>query len=211
MNNVRCFFEKKGIACFTSHLDMMRAFSRAIFAGELPIWFTEGFHPHPYMVFGQPLPLGMAGMSEFLDIRTETEVEPQVIVDTLNKLLPSGITVVSAKEPVHKPKEIMLASFTTELDASLAEDFAKMWSQPEVIAEKKSKSGVKQFDLKKEAKKLTYEASDKLIINSLLPCTVDGAITPIVIVKALEDYTGKEIFARHTRSCFYLENGETFR
>lgn len=194
-----------------SHLDMMRAFSRAVFASDLPIWFTEGFHPHPHIVFGQPLPLGMAGKNEFADLKSDSEIPPEIIIERLNRFLPDGIKVVSAGEPVYKPKEIMTASFTTETDISYADKFESMWDKESIIVYKKSKRGLKEIDLKKEIISLEIKKEDKLIINTLMPCTVDGAVTPAQLVSAFNEYTGEEIFTRHSRNGFYLEDMTPFK
>ncbi len=212
MNNVRFLFKKEDISCFTSHLDMTRAFSRAIFAKELPIWFTEGFHPHPYMVFGQPLPLGMAGEREFLDVKLLSDMPDTELIAKLNEQLPSGIEIVSVGEPVFKAKEIAFARFKTEIDGKYAEKFKEMWAKEQVLVTKKSKRGQKEIDLKAEAKELTFRAKDgKLVINSVLPCTTSGAITAVTLMDAFKDFVGEDVFARHTRVEFIHESGESFR
>ena len=58
MQNIRIFFEKRGRVKYISHLDLMRAMSRAVRRAALPIWYTEGFNPKPYLSFPLPLPLG---------------------------------------------------------------------------------------------------------------------------------------------------------
>ncbi|MBQ5742660.1 MAG: DUF2344 domain-containing protein, partial [Clostridia bacterium] len=42
-----------------SHLDLMRCMTRALSRAEIPVKFTEGFNPHPYLVFAAPLALGI--------------------------------------------------------------------------------------------------------------------------------------------------------
>ena len=191
---------------------MTRAFSRAIFAKQLPVWFTEGFHPHPYMVFGQPLPLGMAGEREFLDIKLISDIPDTELISKLNEQLPQGIEVVSVGEPVFKAKEIAFARFETEIDASYEKQFSQMWQSEQVTVTKKSKRGEKILDLKKEAKELTYAVKgDKLVINCVLPCTSNGAITAVTLIDAFKQYTGEDVFARHKRCEFIHESGESFR
>ena len=212
MNNIRLLFKKEDISCFTSHLDMTRAFSRAIFAKQLPVWFTEGFHPHPYMVFGQPLPLGMAGEREFLDLKLLSDIPDVELISKLNEQLPQGIEVVSVGEPYFKAKEIAFARFRTEIDASYAPKFKEMWNNEQVMVTKKSKRGEKMLDLKAEAKELSTEIKgDKLVINCVLPCTSSGAITSVTLIDAFKQYINEEVFARHVRCEFIHESGESFR
>ena len=47
----RLTFAKKGRARYISHLDLMRAMQRAIKRAGVPIWYTQGFNPHSYLMF----------------------------------------------------------------------------------------------------------------------------------------------------------------
>ncbi len=58
MKNVRVFYSKKGRMKFISHLDMNRFMTRMILKSGLPVWYTEGFNPRPYLTFALPLSLG---------------------------------------------------------------------------------------------------------------------------------------------------------
>ena len=66
---IRIVFSKSSFATYISHLDMTRCMSRLFSRAEVPIWFTQGFNPHPYMVFSAALPIGITGENEFLDIK----------------------------------------------------------------------------------------------------------------------------------------------
>ena len=57
MIDVRTVFEKKGRAKYISHLDLNRFMMRAFRRSGLPIWYTEGFNPHPYATFALALSL----------------------------------------------------------------------------------------------------------------------------------------------------------
>jgi uncharacterized protein (DUF2344 family) len=64
---VRLFFAKQGRGVYISHLDMVRAMARGCPGPAFGQVHTEGFNPIPYLVFGQPLSLGYAGMREVCD------------------------------------------------------------------------------------------------------------------------------------------------
>ncbi|MBQ9078281.1 MAG: DUF2344 domain-containing protein, partial [Ruminococcus sp.] len=51
MNRVRAVFEKKDRAKYISHLDLNRCMRRIFRRSGLPIWYTEGYNPHPYYAF----------------------------------------------------------------------------------------------------------------------------------------------------------------
>ncbi len=154
MKSVRLWFKKDGLAVYISHLDMNRCMTRAVRRAEIPLWYTEGFNPHPYMTFLMPLPLGQSGMREPLDIRIEGDMSFKEIRNRLNAVMPEGIEIVDVQKPEHKPNEIAAAEY--EIDAYFeneadAEKFAA--SSQNIIAggvlnaEKRSKRGIKTVNL----------------------------------------------------------------
>ena len=109
MQDIRIWFEKRGRAKYISHLDLMRAMSRAVRRAALPLWYTEGFHPHPYLSFPLPLSLGQEGLREALDLRLVDETEG--IAQRLNAVLPEGLRVLEVQQPWSKPGEIKAAEY----------------------------------------------------------------------------------------------------
>ena len=154
MKSVRLWFKKSGLAIYISHLDMNRCMTRAVRRAEIPLWYTEGFNPHPYMTFLMPLPLGQTGTREPLDIRIEEDMPFDEIKSRLNSVMPEGIEIVDVCEPVNKPNEIAAAEYDIEVDfltEGEAEGFAA--GATAVIdggvlnAEKRSKRGIKTVNL----------------------------------------------------------------
>jgi len=64
----RFLFEKKGDLRFLSHLEVLRTFSRALQRARLRVEHTQGFNPHPKIVFSQALPVGIESRVELIDI-----------------------------------------------------------------------------------------------------------------------------------------------
>ena len=69
MKNVRIWFTKELECKYISHLDLNRCMLRAVRRAQLPIWYTEGFNPHPYISFLLALTLGVESEGEPVDIR----------------------------------------------------------------------------------------------------------------------------------------------
>ncbi len=154
MKPVRLWFKKDGLAVYISHLDMNRCMTRAVRRADIPLWYTEGFNPHPYMTFLMPLPLGQAGMREPLDIRIEGEMTFGEIKKRLNSVMPEGIEIVDVTKPEHKPNEIDAAEYEIDLwfeNAETAEAFSagamKIIEGGVLNAEKRSKKGIKTVNL----------------------------------------------------------------
>ena len=154
MNSVRMWYEKTGLAVYTSHLDMNRCFTRAVRRAEIPLWYTEGFNPHPYMTFLLPLPLGQAGTREPIDIRTEGEISNEEIKTRMNSVLPEGLRIVDVTFPEDKVNTIKYAGYEISLEfasAGEAQGFAagvmSVIEQGELMAEKRSKRGTVKVNL----------------------------------------------------------------
>ncbi len=154
MNSVRMWYKKSGLAVYTSHLDMNRCFTRAVRRADIPLWYTEGFNPHPYMTFLLPLPLGQAGVREPIDIRTEDEISNEEIKKRMNSVLPEGLSIVDVTQPVDKVNTIKYARY--EINAGFsspgeAQGFAagvrSVIEQGVLTAEKRSKRGVVKVNL----------------------------------------------------------------
>jgi radical SAM-linked protein len=88
-------FEKKDRMIYISHLDTQRLFHRAIKRLRLDLKYSKGFNPHPKLSFAQPLSLGHASVSEYLEFETEgNPVQPVALKERFNALLPQGIKII---------------------------------------------------------------------------------------------------------------------
>ena len=65
MFEVRLWLSKQGRIKYVSHLDMFRLMQRAVRRAEIPLWYTEGFNPHPYISFLLALSLGTGRQGRF--------------------------------------------------------------------------------------------------------------------------------------------------
>jgi len=108
MNSVRIRFSRGEGVKFISHLDLMKVFERAVRRSGLPIAYSKGFNPHPQMVFGLPLAVGMTSDGEYADFELTEETDPQVFMERLNESLPEAIRVTAAA--VKKAKGNIMAS-----------------------------------------------------------------------------------------------------
>lgn len=167
MKSVRLWYKKDGLAIYTSHLDMNRCFTRAVRRAEIPLWYTEGFNPHPYMTFLMPLPLGQVGMREPIDIRIEGDISFKEIRQKLNAVMPEGLEIVDVSKPECKPNEIAAAEYEIIAgfaDAGEAEGFAagakSIIDSGVLNAEKRSKKGIKTVNLCEMIRSFEIEAAE---------------------------------------------------
>ena len=103
---LRIRFAKTGSMALLSHLDLMRMLERALRRSALPISFTGGFHPLPRIQIALALPLGAEADSEWMDLEFTRPLAPEVLLQTLQGLLPEGIVLCSAQEVPVKGKSL---------------------------------------------------------------------------------------------------------
>jgi radical SAM family uncharacterized protein/radical SAM-linked protein len=95
---VRLKFTKKGEARFISHLELAHLFYRASKRADLPLRYSEGFHPMPRIIFAGALPVGVESLMEIVDIELEGRISPLEVMEKLNTMLPQGIKIIGAEE-----------------------------------------------------------------------------------------------------------------
>jgi radical SAM family uncharacterized protein/radical SAM-linked protein len=95
---IRLKFRKMGEMRFLSHLELVHLFYRASLRAEIPLCYTEGFHPMPRIIFATALPVGMESLAEIVDMECEGKSTPSEVMERLNQSLPSGIEIIEAAE-----------------------------------------------------------------------------------------------------------------
>ncbi len=84
---------------YVGHLDLARAFERAIRRARLPLAYTQGFNPQPRLQFAAALPVGFTSCGEVADVFLNEEMQPAELLERLAAALPPGIRPLHA-EPV---------------------------------------------------------------------------------------------------------------
>jgi radical SAM-linked protein len=92
---IRITFSKQGALRYTGHLDLHKLWERAARRAELPLAYSQGFHPQPKMNLASALPLGFSSRCEMLDLRLERDIALDGLPERLNNTLPSGIQVLN--------------------------------------------------------------------------------------------------------------------
>lgn len=163
---------------YISHLDLLRTFERSARRARLPLAFTEGFNPHPRINFAAPLPVGVEGRDEYLDLELETSMQPSLLVEKLNAGLPAGLEVLEAAETDEKGPSLMsLVDTATYLaegrlpstmnQRELVTKLEKFMEQAEIEVQKKTKKGIKIKNIRPGIIELSGELDGDNIILSM--------------------------------------------
>lgn len=155
----RIRFTKGEEVKFIGHLDIMRLFQRANKRAGLPVAYSQGFNPHQLLSFASPLSLGAVSSGEYGDFEMAEKIEPSLLVERLNPVLPLGIKVTdcvlirkktesamaaieAAKYKVILPEEITPEMVHQHLDSFLV--------QSEIIAMKKTKKKQQEENIRED-------------------------------------------------------------
>lgn len=221
MQNVRMVFAKEGLAVFISHLDLLRCVSRALARACIPVKYTQGFNPQPYLIFSPPLSLGYAGYAELCDFSLEDDaMTMEELLEKLRAVMPQGVRPISCAPPVHKLGEIAAADYETEL--LLEGACAAQWEEPvrlclsreSIPIVKRTKRGQREADLAKAMKKLqiSSEKENTITLKCRLPLSGEDSLNPLYLLQVLRQELPAMPLADETisRLGFFLQDGSPF-
>lgn len=189
---VRATFEKRRRAKYISHLDLMRCMTRAFKRAGVPIWYTEGFNPHAYLMFPLALSLGYESGCECMDFRIDGEMTMQEAMERLNRVLPPDLQIRKVAEPVHKHTDITAADYVIVIDCGAdtsADALRKAWdaffAQPQILVEKKTKRGTAEVDLKAQAQLMqTDSLANGISLTLRMPAGTSVNVNPTLLIDA---------------------------
>jgi len=95
---LRITFAKGEPIKYISHLDLMRAWERALRRAQVPLAYSEGFNPRPKISIASALPVGFTGRGEVMDIVLSRRTSPYNFAKRLKLHLPPGLEIVSVEE-----------------------------------------------------------------------------------------------------------------
>lgn len=207
MREVRLRFAKQGRLKYISHLDINRAMGRAFKRAQIPLWYTEGFNPHPYMCFSLPLSLGVESLCESVDIRLIDDISNEEIKSKMNSVLPDDLRILDVYDDFRDSGEIAYSDYVFKFqfaDNELAlEKIKAVLESKEILALKKGKQGkrriLKETDIKAFIDKYSVSTrKDIIVLNIRLLAGADKNLNPSLlfdtIIRLIDmDYEWKSI------------------
>lgn len=212
MKSVRIMFSKTGRAKYVSHLDLVRAMTRAVRRADIPLWYTEGFNRHPYLTFASPLSLGYEGLRETMDIRMADDFPYDELAARLNAVLPEGLEVISAADVVAKAGDLAAAEYrlTIHLPAPVIQEAL---AANELLVEKRTKKKtMKTIDILPYFKNAVVEAvgENETVVTVALPSGGNENVNPGLFITALKGVVGADVDAEVLRLRLLLADGSEF-
>ncbi len=196
MQRLRLRFSRGARLKYISHLDLIRLWHRAFRRAGLELAYSEGFNPHPRIHIAAPLPLGVTGESELMDVVFAREYSPHYILTMVNQQLPDDlevkqVMVAALNAPslqgqvrrAHYRVEVSVGNSRQEVEAAIANllDLDNLpWTHRR---EEKTRS----YDLRSQIYDIWIEevTPSIIIIGMDLQCDSGGSGRPEQVVKAL--------------------------
>ncbi|OOB79665.1 MAG: hypothetical protein BEN18_02995 [Epulopiscium sp. Nuni2H_MBin001] len=160
---IRGQFTKEGNVKFVGHLDTMRMFQRAIKMAKIPVAYSEGFNPHSKIYFAMPLSVGVSSVGEYIEIRTKEDIEPEVVQNKLNAVLPRGVKLKTCFEVQPTAPTLMsqvdVADYIIKFEQDYSDKIEQTLCKEEIPISKRNKKK-KWVDVDIKPLIINYEISD---------------------------------------------------
>lgn len=198
--NLRIKYGKTDQGKFISHLDLSRAWERALRRAGIPVAYSQGFNPHPKISFGSALAVGVTSSGEYMDITLKNYFPIQEIKGELAKYLPKGLIVYEIVEIDPKATALMAlinrARYLVEIElledideAKMTEFFQDMLRQEQVLIQRNTKKGLKEKDIRSGILELTGKVINnrQIQLEMVVETGSGGNVRPEEVALALKD------------------------
>jgi len=216
---LRVRYSKADRLRWLSHLEIIHTLERAVRRAKLPYAITQGFSPHMKVAFGPALPVGTAGLEEYLDVWLTRYTTAEEALASLAAVMPTGLTPDHAKfvsegeksltatltiaryEVDIRGKESAAQQVQTALDSAIAETTLT------VVHKGKNKVYDLARCLPEEARVTGREDGSRVALTVRMG--PDGSLRPEVLIRAaLEAAALDASVATKTRTATLVETEE---
>jgi radical SAM-linked protein len=164
---IRITFAKQGPLRYTGHLDLHKLWERAARRAELPLAYSQGFHPQPKMNIAAALPLGFSSRCEVMDMKLEHEIQLEGLREKLQQTLPGGIQVLNVESADERAPALQTQVISAEYQVILTESIDESELKHKIDSIMESESIIRErrgktYDLRPLIEELQILESDGL-------------------------------------------------
>ena len=202
---IRVRFEKTGNMRFIGHLDILRYFQKAFQRADIPVKYSEGFHPHPVMSFASPLSVGLTSTGEYMDTELTEEMSSREFLTRLNAVMAEGMKVTECRrlpEDIKKKNNnamalVGLADYRGKLrllegrPAPDASEIRRFLTQPEVLAVRHGKHKTEEIDILPRIHAFSFEENTNSYYMRLAASSAAN-LKPETVMEAFLRFAGRE-------------------
>ncbi len=91
----RIWHSRNELSAFLSQLELQAILERSLRRAQLPMTFSQGFHPLPLLSFGRALPVGVGSQAEWFAITLRQNIPAKEVAQRLENHLPQGMHVLN--------------------------------------------------------------------------------------------------------------------
>jgi radical SAM-linked protein len=114
MQRWRITYSKLPEIMYTSNLDLHKIWERSLRRANLPVAYSQGFHPQPKMQQASPLPLGMTSSVEMIDVWLNQDTTSDDIDCALQPALPAGMQISMVEQVALELPALQTQIFASE-------------------------------------------------------------------------------------------------
>lgn len=210
-------FEKTPRIRHLGHLDLMRFMQRALRRSGLPIRYSQGFNPHVLLSFASPLPVGVSGDMELMDVSLDDGVSEAELAEKLGAALPDSLPLRGVRAIDDRHPKLMAILTTAAYEAVLptnadtqkmAQAVESLLARDEIIAIRKTKSGEKPCDIRPMIHSLSADCEGDVVRFLFRVSLMEKeTLKPDLLLKTLAEEAGA-VWPQPTqvrRLCLYGE------
>ncbi len=204
---IRFRFAIQGPLRFLSHLETMRTFTRALRRAQLPVQYSQGFHPQPSLNFATALPVGIESYSEHAEVVLYARLEPSQFQSRLNAVLPAHLHLLEACEVPLRSRALMAeplaAQYTVDVPAALLTTNGHPMSarvqaflaREDIPMQRWHKKGPRQVNIRPGILSLAAlpQAGDTIAFELFVREEADAKAKPLEVMQALLDLEADQL------------------
>lgn len=118
---LRITFSKQGALRYTGHLDLHKIWERAARRAQLPLTYSQGFHPHPQIQLAAALPLGFSSRCEVVDLKLNESLPLDGLAERIQGVVPSGLHILSVESADERAPALQTQVASAEFEVELLE------------------------------------------------------------------------------------------
>ena len=199
---IRIRFSKNEMVKYLGHLDIMRSFQRFFNCAEVKMEYSAGFNPHQIMHFALPLGVGITSEAEYLDAQIADGQDTEIIKNNLNKACKGAFDIINVRQLQPDAQKAMASVCYAEYEITFKDNVEfntdKYLSRDQIILQKKTKTGIKDVDVKALILKMVQNGKR---LSILMKTGSQDSIKPELIAADLMRYNGVEYVRDNISIC----------
>ncbi len=185
MFRYRITFARDRTVRFVGHLDLAKTWERVLRRADLPVAYSQGFHPQPKITFASALPVGCTSEAEVMDVVLAEAYEPGDLLSRLAPTLPAGIGITSIQPAALQGPALQAALRWAEYAATVETD------EPREQIEAKVQALLAAGSLVRERRGKTYDLRPLILCLAVEAVEASSARIGMRLLADAEAGTGR--------------------